>query len=186
MNFVTLIFLDWKTTTNKRVIESSFSAETQAALMAHGQAHFIQCLSIEVEHGKQTMIQADEKTQQRLQPLCMVTDCKSLYDTVRKQGQHVTDKGAIVSIVLIRQLCETTSTGDRARLLWVPTEYQLADGLTKSGKSEDFRRGLEAVKLHETALCRGQQLKTKGTHNSQKRSYTNVKDGGVHLTDMCS
>ncbi len=112
--------LDWKTTTNKRVIESSFSAETQAALMAHGQAHFIQCLAIEVERGKEIMIQADEKTQQKLQPLSMVTDCKSLYDTVRKQGQHVTDKGAIVSIVLIRQLCETASKGDRARLLWVP------------------------------------------------------------------
>ncbi len=88
--------------------------------------------------------------------------------------------------VLIRQLCETTSNGDRARLLWVPTEYQLADGLTKSGRGEDFRKGLEAVKLHETALCRGQQRKTKGTHNSQKRSYTNVNDGCGELTDMCS
>ena len=32
--------LDWRSSTNKRVVESSFAAETHAALMALGMGHF--------------------------------------------------------------------------------------------------------------------------------------------------
>lgn len=166
--------LDWKSSTNKRVIESSFSAETQAALLGHGQAHFCQNLVIEAEIGKEGMLQADMVMQQEVQPMVMVTDCKSIFDTVHKQSkQHISDKGAVVSVVLLRQVCDTQSSPGRSLLLWVPSEYQLADGLTKPSRNGLLRDNLWKVKLHEKALRRATS-KGKSASYSQERSDSNV------------
>ncbi|CAE7552795.1 RE2 [Symbiodinium natans] len=50
---VHLNMIDWKSATNRRVVESSFAAETHAALMGHGMARFAQVLVSEVRHGKE-------------------------------------------------------------------------------------------------------------------------------------
>ena len=47
--------LDWKSCTNKRVIESSFAAETHGALMAHNMSRFSQVLLSEVRYGSGVM-----------------------------------------------------------------------------------------------------------------------------------
>ena len=127
---VPMNIMDWKSSTNRRVVESSFAAETHGALLAHGLAHFCQVLLAEMKHGGDVIRAVSDEDWQGLVPLNMVTDCKSLYDTVHKEGQHVTDKSGIVPAVLLRQMLSTRSHPSKARLLWVPTRCQVADGLT--------------------------------------------------------
>ena len=75
----------------------------------------------------------------KLVPLVFCTDCKSVYDCVKKDGHSIGDKGNALNVTVLRQLCMVKSTeekdpkGERGSLLWVPTRHQCADGLTKSG-----------------------------------------------------
>ena len=156
--------LDWKSSTNKRVIESSFAAETQAALMGQGLGKYVQALSTEILHGSDTITKVDDAYLEEIQPMIMVTDCKSLYDAVHKQAQHISDKGSVISLVLIRQICETRTDDQipsrKAQILWVPTHCQIADSLTKGGRGKALREANWLVKL------RGESLKSR---QSQKK-----------------
>ncbi|CAE7379448.1 RE2 [Symbiodinium sp. KB8] len=147
--------LDWRSTTNKRVIESSFAAETQAALMALGMGHFCQVLMSELRFGAEVIGSVEDDGWHDLVSMTVVTDCKSIYDTVHKDGQHISDKSSVVSAVLLRQLLSTRGAHSKARLLWVPTRHQLADGLTKGGRAKELRELLErGVTFREEAVKR--------------------------------
>ncbi|CAE7336253.1 RE2 [Symbiodinium sp. CCMP2592] len=131
--------IDWRSSTNKRVIESSFAGETHAALMALGMGHFCQVLMCELRYGSQIVSSVDDDGWCDLMPMTVVTDCKSIYDTVHKDGQHISDKSSVIHAVLLRQMLSTRGASGKARLLWVPTRHQLADGLTKGARSKDVR-----------------------------------------------
>eukprot|EP00439_Symbiodinium_sp_Y106_P010950 s656_g1.t1 len=152
-----LNLVDWRSSTNRRVVESSFAAETCGALMGHNMARFAQVLMSEIMYGSEIISAVEDDGWQELCPITLITDCKSIYDTVHKDGQHVSEKGNIVHAVLLRQLLTTReSTSGKANLLWVPTRCQLADGLTKTGRGADVREQLSGGLLfHEKALRRG-------------------------------
>ena len=106
---------------------------------------------------------------QSLVKTTLVTDCKSIYDTVHKDGQHTKEKGSVVHAVLLRQLLSTRGAEDKARLMWVPTRCQFADPLTKGGKASDLRLLLESGPVfHEAAKARAPR------HSGQKDSKTGV------------
>ena len=89
--------------------------------------------------------------------------------TIHKDGRHVSEKGNIVHSVLLRQLMATRSCETKATLLWVPTRCQIADGLTKGGRSADFRQLLrEGLLFHELAAPKRKPL------SDQKRGFTSV------------
>ncbi|CAE7347373.1 NLRC3 [Symbiodinium sp. KB8] len=125
--------IDWKSSTNRRVVESSFASETHAALMGHSMSRFAQVLLSEIRYGSEVIASVEDDGWQDLAPVTLITDCKSIYDTVHKDGQHVGEKGNIVHAVLLRQLLSTRGEGSKAKLMWVPTRCQVADGLTKGG-----------------------------------------------------
>ena len=157
--------LDWRSTTNKRVIESSFCAETHAALMAIGMGHFCQVLMSELRFGSDVVGAVEDDG---WNDLSLITDCKSIYDTVHKDGQHVSDKSGVIQAVLLRQLLTTRHAPGKSQLLWVPTRHQLADGFTKGGRSRELRELLEqGVSFREEAI------KRKGS--GQKDNRTSVK-----------
>ena len=161
--------IDWKSATNRRVIESSFAAETHGAIMGHNMARFAQVLLSEIRFGSEVISAIDDEGWQGLCPVTMVTDCKSIYDTVHKDGQHVSEKGSIVHAVLLRQLLSTRRDAGKARLLWVPTRCQLADGLTKAGRGHDLREQLGlGLLFHEKAL------KKSKPRTGQREVYTGV------------
>ena len=140
----------------------------------------------EIKYGSSVMAAVEDDGWQQLVPLTMVTDCKSIYDTIHKGGQHVGEKGNIVHAVLLRQLLTTRSQQEhpgKARLMWVPTRCQLADGLTKASRGCDIRDQLcQGLLFHEKAI-----KKRTGTRSTdQKESYTGVKVQGVSCSvDMC-
>lgn len=126
-------FLAWRSKTNRRIVESSFSAETHGATMGHSQGHYLRMLLLEVFNGDSVVKQENDWNLQI--PLVMCTDCRSIYDCLKKDGQTISDKSSAINVAVLRQLCgtERTPSSDRARVLWVPTRHQCADPLTKSG-----------------------------------------------------
>ena len=171
--------IDWRSATNRRIVESSFAAETHAAIMGHNMSRFAQVLVSEIKYGSKIMASVEDDGWQQLVPLTMVTDCKSIYDTIRKDGQHIGEKGNIVHVVLLRQLLTTRDQKEypgKAKLMWVPTRCQLADGLTKASRGSDIRDQLrQGMLFHEVAHKRrtGAQKST-----GQRDGYTGVKVQG--------
>lgn len=144
---------DWRSTTNKRVVESFLSAETHSAIMAHGLGRFVQALIIEMRYGSCFLTQVDEDEWQDVPPMNMVTDCRSIDDHVKRDGQHVMDKGSIVQDILLRKMCDTRPFPNRARLWWVPARWQVAHGLTKP-KGHLFRSLLGRARFHELSAAK--------------------------------
>ena len=142
---VPLNVLSWRSKSNKRIIESSFAAETHAALMGYGNGHFTRVLLLEVYKGSIAVSQAEGTDWFSQMPLVMATDCKSVYDCIKRDAQSIGDKSNAINVAILRQLCsgENHPVGERARLLWLPTRHQLADGLTKSGKASDMQLALK-------------------------------------------
>ena len=79
-----------------------------------------------------------EKYEQFLtaRPSILVTDCKSLYDAIQKEGAAPasTDKRLVSEMVIVKVKVVSSETD----LRWIDARYQIADCLTKhtSRKSE--------------------------------------------------
>ena len=155
-------FIAWKSKTNKRIIESSFAAETHGAIMDHGTAQHLRALYCEILHGSWVLRTGDSFDWSALIHLVMCTDCRSVFDCIKKNGQSIGDKGNALNVAVLRQLCVAgeAPSGEKAVLLWVPTRHQCADALTKAGRHsnllEIFEEGrvtfhapsARAMKLH--------------------------------------
>ncbi|CAE7294476.1 RE1 [Symbiodinium natans] len=101
--------IDWKSATNRRVVESSFAAETHGALMAQNMSRFAQVLLGEIRYGSEIISAVEDDGWQQLCPVTLVTDCRSIYDTVHKDGQHVGEKG-VSWLTVLRRLIEVLNS----------------------------------------------------------------------------
>lgn len=153
----------WKTKTDKRILESSFSAETHAAIMGHGSGHYQRTLLAEIYFGSYVVMQADEINWEELIPFRMVTDCKSVYDTIKRDGQSVGDRSNAINVAILRQLCvgDVHPLGSRAKILWVPTRHQIADPLTKSGRHKELHHVLDTGAVTFHGVSAKQQFKSR-------------------------
>ena len=68
-------------------------------------------------------------------PIPTITDCKSLFDAV-KTTNTLEDKGLRIPMACLRQRFNR----NEVRYVWVPTNLQLADCLTKAGASSSLLR----------------------------------------------
>ena len=157
-------FTAWRSKTNRRIVESSFAAETHGAIMGFGQGQYQRMLLLEIMHGS-WIVQRDDLDLDRLTPLVLCTDCKSVYDCIRKDAQSVSDKSNAINIAILRQICtaERNPKSEKARMLWVPTRHQNADALTKGGlhgtmqavfgKGEAVFHAVSAKALQSKEIC---------------------------------
>ena len=138
-------FIAWKSKTNKRIIESSFAAETHGAIMDHGTAQHLRALYCEILHGSWVLRTGDSFDWSALIHLVMCTDCRSVFDCIKKNGQSIGDKGNALNVAVLRQLCVAgeAPSGEKAVLLWVPTRHQCADALTKAGRHSNLQEIFE-------------------------------------------
>ena len=85
----------------------------------------------------------------------MWTDCKSLYDHMQNEGTIPKDRHTAVWVAALR--CGVSAGAGRctakAAMRWLPSRWQLADGLTKGGLAEVMRSVLVkgATRLHEVS-----------------------------------
>ena len=147
--------VDWKRKANPRITVSTFAAETSAALEGYGMAHYVRAFFCEITAGGRRRV--DSFGEQDL-GITLYTDCKSLYDHMKCEGTVPEDRYTAVQVAALR--CEVSAGPgrrvDKAAMKWLPSRWQLADGLTKSGLSEKMRELLTrgSTRLHElSAPC---------------------------------
>lgn len=114
---------DWKTGRSKRVCRSTLAAEAVSADSATDRLAYTSYMLGELVFG----IPA-HRVGRRLRTL-LVTDCKSLYDTIASPNPSIEDKRSLVNVRSIQELI------DHRTVHWVPTHLQRSDGLTKISKA---------------------------------------------------
>jgi hypothetical protein len=147
--------VDWKTAASRRVVHSTFAAETSALASGLGRARWVSALLAEMYHGGSEDFRAAEVSQ-KVVPIMCYTDCRSLYDHVMQKGKLPDDRHEALHIAELRQMLQAGPVADcdqRARLNWVPSRAMLADGLTKPGLSKQMRAvlGTAECRLHEVS-----------------------------------
>lgn len=130
--------LAWKSFKLPRVCRSSLSAESQAmasALEEMLMAKLFMKLLLEPQCSLQ------EAQKNLTMPSAIVTDCRALYDLVRKENvQSTVDKRVAVESLVIRDLMQQL----QAKLRWVSSERQMADGLTKLASRQQMAEAMQS------------------------------------------
>ena len=120
-----LSVLDWRSHAGERVCRSTFGAETMSCAEALESVQYLRSFMESLLSGKLT------KTDECTTPVRMLTDCRSLYDHLSREGipRLPREKRLALDLACIRQALRDEL--QLLRLAWLPTEAQLADILTK-------------------------------------------------------
>ena len=132
--------LDWRSFKLPRVARSSLAAESQAAGCAADAKEFA-CRYF--QHLLKPHLKLADLLQVKssLQPT-MVTDAKFVYDSYHKESRSSVGKRSGLEIRVVKE--QLQSLGG---LRWVPSERQLADGLTKMSTSQSLADRLRHAKV---------------------------------------
>ena len=119
--------LDWKSRAGQRVCRSTFSAETQACIEGAEAGQHVRALFETLASGELVRVE-DSRI-----PMICLSDCRSLYDHVHKQGipRVPSDRRLAVDLAALRQTLKAEQWSAKLPLGWVASSYQLADILTK-------------------------------------------------------
>ena len=158
--------LDWKSKAGQRVCRSTFSAETQASVEGMEAGQHVRALYETLVTGELV------KVEESWVPLLCLSDCRSLYDHVHKQGvpRVPTDRRLTVDLAALRQALKSERWTSKLPLAWLASSHQLADVLTKPqdatkwweffrnkllvpiNLSEDVRTSIELVGERKTSV----------------------------------
>ncbi|CAK0838337.1 unnamed protein product [Prorocentrum cordatum] len=135
------ILVDWRSHTLPRVARSTFAAETQSCTEAFDSAEFVRAVILEMMHADLDVTSREMLANIRMLPITRATDCKSLYDTLRRDaGKLPQEKRLIMDLAWLREAMQLEAAVDPRESMnvadvpmrWVPTAYMLADLLTKT------------------------------------------------------
>ena len=132
---VTPAVIAWKSHGCPRVCRSTFAAETMASLEGWEDAIAFRAMLAGSLAGEPLC----EDSVREVMPIVSITDCKSLFDSVHRVGgpKASSEKRLMIDLAALRQLisAEAVRWGckfeDPRMMRWVPTDFQLADILTK-------------------------------------------------------
>ncbi|CAE7835178.1 RE2 [Symbiodinium microadriaticum] len=127
--------IDWKSGASQRVCRSTFGAETSVCTEAVEVGQYIRSYIDSILRG--TLKRVESLAGSRLR---CITDCKSLFDHLHKEGipRIPTDKRLAIDLSALRQNFDLERVGEKAPLYWVPTGFQLADILTKPMSADSW------------------------------------------------
>ncbi|CAK0806782.1 unnamed protein product [Prorocentrum cordatum] len=120
----------WRSHRIKRVVRSTLSAETMAALEAVESGDMLRQHLVELHYGLGYRTHMEDV---KAITMVEVTDCKSLYDLLQKRGTVPSEKRLLIDIEALRNDIEFNNVVSK----WVNTKQMLADCLTK----HDVRAG---------------------------------------------
>ena len=129
--------LDWKSSACERVCRSTFAAETMACATSIETGDYI-------SKFLETLLQGDLVRHETRLELRFLSDCRSLYDHLTKEGipRVPSCKRLALDLASIRN-----DLGALGRIQWIPNDAQFADHLTKPLKAnvwwESLRRGIK-------------------------------------------
>ena len=121
--------LDWKSAACARVCRSTFAAETMSCAGAIENAEYIMLFL-------ETLLKGNLQRRGARLRLRLMTDCRSLYDCLHKEGipRVPADHRLAIDLAAIRQDVGRL----KAKLFWVPTTLQYSDILTKPLKAHGW------------------------------------------------
>ena len=125
--------IEWRSHRIKRVCRSTLAAETQACGAAVDAALYLRALSAEIllhdySPGR------DGPPNPKFMPCVIITDCRSLYDLLIREGSltTITEKRLAIDLACMIDMVEELQVDDPRELFkWVPTTEMWADYLTK-------------------------------------------------------
>ena len=138
--------IEWKSHACDRVCRSTFGAETMGCIEGIELGQYVRAMMSSLMSGTLQRTTGNEF------PIIAMTDCRSLYDYFHKDGlsRTPTDRRLAVDIACLRQSIREEVKGNedsRAPLVWVPTELQRADPLTKPRKPGDWWSTLTTLNI---------------------------------------
>ena len=132
------LVVGWKSHACPRICRSTFASEVMAGLEGweDGLA-FRSMLSAALHRGEGAF---SETFARSFMPLVSITDCKSVYDNIHRLGSPKTpsEKRLILNVIALRKMVQEEQDFWGPELLlgralrWVPTDFQMADVLTKT------------------------------------------------------
>ena len=127
--------LDWKSSANPRVCRSTFAAETTACSEAIEMGQYVRSFVETVLTGK--LCRVEHLSGKKLK---CITDCKSLFDHLHREGvpRIPTDKRLAIDLAALRQAFSWEAILEKIPLHWVPTDFQMSDILTKPKCSKSW------------------------------------------------
>ena len=120
------VLLSWRSSKIRRVVRSTFAAETLQCTTTFDYAAWTRDLLFEMFPAREKM------------SLVMFTDCQSVVDRLRSLRNTCTEKRLEKEIWLLKAAIQS---GEVSSWQYIPTEYMMADGMTK-----------EAPKLRENII----------------------------------
>ena len=143
----------------KRVVRSSLAAETCSMSTCQEHLDWMRTMWEQMTRGVFVLENYEQFLTAR--PSILVTDCKSLYDAIHKEGAAPasTDKRLAIELAIVKAKAVSRETD----LRWIDTRYQIADCLTKHAS-----RKSEAVSTENS--CR----KHRGELLQKRTCWTNV------------
>ena len=115
----------WRSHRVKRVVRSTLAAETMAALEAVEAADVIRAHMVEL---MSVLTYKDHTNEVAVVPMAHLTDCKSLWDLLQKQGQVPSERRLLMDIEALRSDIENHGV----KSFWINTKQMLADCMTKN------------------------------------------------------
>ena len=139
--------LGWKSHRIRRVCRSTFAAETMATDAGSDAAMQLRHMFEEAlfPDFNFTAATGGRLTEEFL-PLKCVTDCRSLYDLLTKEGIPSVTQGRrlAIDIAALTGVAEEFDAEEpKDTFIWCPTDHQLADHLTKAKPKHELREILE-------------------------------------------
>ena len=126
--------LSWQSKKIKRVVRSSLAAETCSMSTCQEHLDWMRTIWEQMTRGDFVLENYDQFLTARASIL--VTDCKSLYDAIHKEGAAPasTDKRLAIELAIVK----AKAVSGESDLRWIDARFQIADCLTKhaSRKSE--------------------------------------------------
>ena len=118
---------DWRSRAGQRICRSTSGAETQACAEGLETAQYLRSMYETMIHGYMISVETA-----RLPILCL-SDCRSLYDHLNKQGipRVPSDKRLAVDLAALRQGLRAERWSENLPIGWIPGALQRSDVLTK-------------------------------------------------------
>jgi len=165
---VAISILDWRTRATKRVVISTFAAETSAACDGLGLGMYVRAMLCEIYHGA---VMACTQWSEDVMPVQLLTDCKSLYDHLARDSKLPDDRWTALYVSALRCAASAGPGRDvsKCAVRWVASRHQLGDGLTKKGLSDRVRELMKrsVTRLHELSAQEARRRKAQITPSCQ-------------------
>ena len=118
-------FLDWSSSTIKRVVRSTLAAESAAASKTFDRAVYMRVIMAEALKGPAGRSWRWQDLCREV-PMLFVSDCRSMVEHIRKTGASTDEKRVAMDLADLRA---GVDAGDL--VVWIPTKKMVADCLTK-------------------------------------------------------